>query len=49
MDKKGNWVILPAFDYAESFENGVARVTVGKDDDAVEFYIDATGRSIGGR
>jgi hypothetical protein len=42
IDPQGNWVIRPAFDAAEAFEAGVARVTV----DGKWRYINKTGATI---
>lgn len=42
IDKQGNWVIAPEYDFAESFQNG--RALVSKNDEY--FYIDSEGKKI---
>jgi hypothetical protein len=40
IDKKGNWVIKPAYDFADTFDSGEARVIKG----GKVFYIDRTNK-----
>ena len=46
VDAKGAFVINPQFDRASSFENGLAKVELGKGVEAKIAYIDKTGRFV---
>jgi hypothetical protein len=42
IDSKGTFVINPQFDDADPFQNGLAKVELGKGDQAKIAYIDKT-------
>lgn len=46
IDHLGHFVINPQYDNAWDFKNGLAKITVGKGDDAKIGYIDKTGRTV---